>query len=117
MIRIFLLLLFITVPAIAADLALLEKTVIKRAEKDSVTAEEYFIRQIEKQPAPTTEEQAVYVLGMGIAAERQGKVVDALDYYAGAEALGSETARTKALRLQKQGYRSTMKRVFSGPSD
>lgn len=100
MIRIFLLFLFITVPAIAADLVSLEKSVIERAEKDPATAEEYFIRQIEKRPAPSSEEQAVYVLGMGIAAERQGKVVDALDYYMGAEVLGSKTARAAAQRLQ-----------------
>lgn len=100
MIRFFLILFLIAMPALAADLQSLEKTVIERAEKDPATAEEYFIRQIEKRPAPSSEEQAVYVLGMGIAAERQGKAV-ALDFYLGAEALGNKTASASAQRLQK----------------
>lgn len=100
MIRFFLILFLIATPAIAADLQSLEKAVIERAEKDPATAEEYFIRQIEKRPAPSSEEQAVYVLGMGVAAERQGKVVDALDFYLGAEALGNKMASTAAQRLQ-----------------
>ncbi len=100
MIRIFIFLLLIATPVIAADLQSLERTVIERAEKDPATAEEYFIRQIEKRTAPSSEEQAIYVLGMGIAAERQGKAVDALDFYLGAEALGNKTASTAAQRLQ-----------------
>ncbi len=100
MIRLCILLLLIAAPAIASDLQSLERTVIERAKKDPATAEEYFIRQIEKRPAPSSEEQAVYVLGMGIAAERQGKRVDALGFYLGAEALGNKTASTAAQRLQ-----------------
>lgn len=82
--RILFVLLLIAMPAIAADLQSLEKTVVQRAERDPATAEEYFIRQIEKRPAPSSEEQAVYVFGMGIAAERQGRLADALDFYIGA---------------------------------
>lgn len=110
MIRILLLLVLIATPAIAADLQALEKTVIDRAESDPATAEEYFIRQIEKRPAPSSEEQAVYVLGMGIAAERQGKPADALGYYIGAEALGNKTASTAAQRLQNVSGSSKKKK-------
>ncbi len=98
--RILFLLLLIAVPAFAGDLQSLEKTVVQRAERDPATAEEYFIRQIEKRPAPSSEEQAVYVFGMGIAAERQGRLADALDFYIGAAALGSTAAGTAAQRLQ-----------------
>ncbi len=101
MIRILLLLLLIATPAIAADLQSLEKTVTERAKRDPATAEEYFIRQIEKRPSPSSEEQAVYVLGMGIAAEQQNNIVDAYHYYRGAEVLGNTTASASAQRLQK----------------
>lgn len=99
---VFLLLFFAMPPALAADLEALEKIVIERAEKDPATATEYFLSMIERRPSPGSEEQAVYVLGMGIAAERQGHIVDALDYYLGAEALGNKTASKAAEKLKIQ---------------
>jgi len=82
-------------------MAALEKAVIERAKKDPATATEYFLSMIERRPSPGSDEQAVYVLGMGIAAEQQGDIMDALDYYLGAEVLGNQTASKAAQRLQK----------------
>jgi len=87
--------------AFAPPMAALEKAVIERAKKDPATATEYFLSMIERRPSPGSDEQAVYVLGMGIAAEQQGDIMDALDYYLGAEVLGNQTASKAAQRLQK----------------
>ncbi len=91
-------------PAMAGDLAALEKTVIARAESDPENAPEYFMAQIERRPAPDSEEQAVYLYGLGVAYERQGDMVEAVDYYRGAELFGHQGAAAALARLGREPF-------------
>ncbi len=91
-------------PVMAADLAALEKDVIARAEAAPESAPDYFMAQISRRPAPGSEEQAVYLYGMGLAYERQGDMVEAVDLYRGAEYLGNATARAALVRLDKPPF-------------
>lgn len=92
-------------PAMADDLAALEKTVIARAESDPETAPDYFMSMIEQRPAPGSEEQAVYLYGMGLAYERLGDMVEAVDYYRGAELFGNIAAQEALLRLNRPPFK------------
>lgn len=100
----FLFLILLAFPAYARDLTALEKTVIERAESDPETAPDCFMAQIERRPAPGSEEQAVYLYGMGLAYERQGDMVEAVDMYRGAEYLGNASARAALVRLDKPPF-------------
>lgn len=93
-----------TFPAYAGDLAALEKTVIERAESAPETAPDYFMGQISRRPAPDSEEQAVYLYGMGLAYERLGDTVEAVDYYRGAELFGNISARKALARLNRKPF-------------
>ena len=88
----------------ADDLAALEKTIIERAERDPETAPEYLMSMIERRPAPGSEEQAVYLYGMGLAYERQGDMVEAVEYYRGAELFGHRAAREALVRLGRPPF-------------
>lgn len=89
---------------LAADLVALEKTVIARAEKDPMTAPDYFMAQIERRPAPDSEEQAVYLYGLGMAYERLGDMAEAVDYYRGAELFGHKRAAAALARLGREPF-------------
>ena len=91
-------------PVMAADLAALEKDVIARAESAPESAPDYFMSQIELQPAPATEVQAIYLYGMGIAYERMGDMVEAVDYYRGAELFGHKGAAGALGRLNRPPF-------------
>lgn len=82
----------------AEDITSFEKSVKLRAESEPDTAYDYFLEKIED--GATTEEQAVYLYGMGIAHEKQGNIREAINDYLSAEALGYEKA-TKALNSLK----------------
>ncbi len=101
----FLLLIFLAFPAHAQDLPALEKTVIERAESDPETAPDYFMSMIQRRPAPGSEEQAVYLYGMGLSHERLGDMAEAVDYYRGAELFGNESARKALARLNRPPFR------------
>lgn len=88
----------------ADDLAALEKTVTERAASDPETAPDYFMSQIERRPAPDSKEQAVYLYGMGLAYERLGDIVEAVDYYRGAELFGHQGAADALARLNRPPF-------------
>ena len=94
----------IVTPVMAADLAALEKDVIARAESAPESAPDYFMSQIELRPAPATEVQAIYLYGMGIAYERMGDMVEAVDYYRGAELFGHKGAAGALVRLSRTPF-------------
>lgn len=77
----------------------LEETVVRRAQKDPITAYEYFLEQIEAGATP--EEQAIYLYGMGVANERKGNVAEAINDYMAADILGNESASRDLIRLRK----------------
>jgi hypothetical protein len=91
-------------PAHAGDLAALEKTVIERAESAPESAPDYFMAQISRRPAPGSEEQAVYLYGMGLAYERLGDMMEAVEYYRGAELFGNVSARKALARLNRKPF-------------
>lgn len=91
-------------PAMGQDLAALEKQVIARANSDPETAPDYFMSQIEAMTAPPSEVQAVYLYGMGLAYERQGDMVEAVEYYRGAELFGHRAAREALIRLKRGSF-------------
>ncbi len=91
-------------PVMAADLAALEKDVIARAEAAPESAPDYFMRQIELRPVPTIEVQAVYLYGIGLAYERMGDTVEAVDYYRGAELFGHKEAADALVRLGREPF-------------
>ncbi len=95
---------FLATPVMAQDLATLEKKVIARAESDPETASDYFMSMIEKRPAPDSETQAVYLYGMGLAHERMGDMVNAVDYYRGAELFGHKGAAASLIRLGREPF-------------
>lgn len=76
----------------------LEKSVIERAESEPETATEYFEAQI-KAGTPV-EDQALYAYGMGIAQERLGNRIEAINNYLAAEGLGNESAAKALDRLR-----------------
>lgn len=88
----------------ADDLAALEKTVIERVESAPETAPDYFMSMIENRPAPPSEVQAVYLYGMGLAYERQGNMIDAVDFYRGAELFGHRGAAKALVRLNRPPF-------------
>lgn len=89
----------LTGPLYAGDLRSLEKSIIERAEHDPESAPDYFMEQIERRPAPDAEKQAVYLYGTGLAYERMGNMVDAIDFYRGAELFGNQAAAEALKRL------------------
>jgi hypothetical protein len=91
-------------PVMAEDLDALEKDVVARAEATPESAPDYFMSQIELRPAPAIEVQAVYLYGMGLAYERQGDMVEAVDYYRGAELFGHKGAAAALARLNRQPF-------------
>lgn len=101
----FLFLILLAFPAYAEDLTALEKTVVERSESDPETAPDYFMAQIERCPAPGSEEQAVYLYGMGLAYERLGDMVEAVDLYRGAELFGNSSARAALVRLNRPPFK------------
>lgn len=76
----------------------LEKSVVARAESEPATAEKYFLERIEDHA--TVEEQAIYLYGMGIAQEKLGNRLEAINNYLAAEGLGNESAHTALNRLK-----------------
>lgn len=100
----FLVLYTVTTPAMADDLAALEKIVIARAESTPESAADYFMSQIELRPAPGIEVQAVYLYGMGLANERLGDMTEAVDYYRGAELFGHKGAAAALARLGREPF-------------
>ena len=96
---------FISMPAMAEDLAALEKQVVARAASDPETAPDYFMSQIEAMSSPDTEVQAVYLYGMGLAHERMGDMVNAVDYYRGAELFGHQGAADALVRLHRPPFK------------
>jgi hypothetical protein len=82
-------------PAMAGDLQTLEKEVTAFAEEHPDQAYEKFMTEIES--GASTEEQAVYLYGIGLANEKLGNLEDAMNDYLGAEILGY-TPATQALQ-------------------
>lgn len=72
----------------------LEKSAIARAESEPASADEYFLKQIEA--GATVEEQGIYLYGMGIAQEKLGNRIEAVNNYLASEGLGNKSA-SKAL--------------------
>ena len=54
--------------------------------------------------APGSEEQAVYLYGMGLAYERQGDMIEVVDNYRGAELFGHRAAREALVRLNRPPF-------------
>ena len=77
---------------------------IARAESAPESAPDYFMSQIELRPAPATEVQAIYLYGMGIAYERMGDMVEAVDDYRGAELFGHKGAAGALVRLSRTPF-------------
>ena len=88
----------IALPSCAKEPETLERKVIERVEENPETAPEYFLEQIEA--GANVEAQAVYLYGMGLAAEKQGDTVEAINNYIGAETLGNESAAKALKRLR-----------------
>lgn len=100
----FLFLVLCSTPAMADDLATLEKTIIARVETAPESAADYFMSQIELRPAPGIEVQAVYLYGMGLAHKRLGDMAEAVDYYRGAELFGHQGAAAALARLGREPF-------------
>ncbi len=77
-----------------------ERSVVQRANQDPATAPEYFMQQIES--GASTEEQAVYLYGIGLANENLGNVEEAVNDYLGAEILGYAPATEALQRARKK---------------
>lgn len=90
--------------ASAADLTTLEKEVVALAESEPENAPDYFMQQIELHPAPDIEVQAVYLYGIGLAYERLGDMIEALDHYRGAELFGHQGAAAALTRLNRKPF-------------
>jgi len=75
----------------------LEKSAIARAESEPASADEYFLKKIEAGAA--VEEQAIYLFGMGIAQEKLGNRMEAVNNYLAAEGLGNKSAAAALNRL------------------
>ena len=78
-----------------------EKDAIARAKQDPATAESYFLQRIEEEQPPI-EQQAVYLYAMGVASERMGDDIEALNNYLSAEALGYAKATQALQRIRKK---------------
>lgn len=85
-------------PAMAGDLQTLEKEVTAFAEEHPDQAYEKFMTGIES--GASTEEQAIYLYGIGLANERRGNLEDAVNDYLGAEILGYAPATEALQRVQ-----------------
>lgn len=77
----------------------LEQAVEIRAKQNPKTAPEYFLQQIES--GANSEEQAVYLYGMGLAHEKQKNTKEAINDYLSASILGNERAKCALMELQK----------------
>lgn len=86
-------------PAMAGDLQTLEKEVVAFAEDHPDQAYEKFMTGIEG--GASTEEQAIYLYGIGLANEKLGNIEEAINDYIGAEILGFEKASNALKRLQE----------------
>lgn len=87
-------------PAMAGDLQTLEKEVVAFAEEHPDQAYKKFMTGIEG--GASTEEQAIYLYGIGLANEKLGNIEEAVNDYIGAEILGFEKASDALKRLGKQ---------------
>ena len=85
-------------PVMAGDLQTLEKEVTAFAEEHPDQAYEKFMSGIES--GASTEEQAIYLYGIGLANEKLGNLEDAVNDYMGAEILGYSPATEALQRVQ-----------------
>jgi len=88
----------------AYDLITLEKEVVTLSENSPETAPDYFMGQIESNPAPAIEVQAIYLYGMGLAYEKLGNMTEAVDYYRGAELFDHPGAAAALVRLDRKPF-------------
>lgn len=77
-----------------------ERQVVERAYADPASAEEYFLRQIEK--GATCDQQSVYMYGMGLAAEKRGDYKEARDDFLSAQISGYDRAQYALHRVSKR---------------
>ena len=98
MIRLFaVLMIMICSPSAASDLVSLEKEVVVFAQEHPDQAYETFMTGIES--GASTEEQAIYLYGIGLANEQLGNTEEAINDYIGAEILGFGKASEALKRL------------------